>query len=123
MLSKLDKYLKKNGIDSKLTPGETIKLVYRSMAKKYAVVIRQLEELTDKTISSILIVGGGNQAKLLNQYIANETKKKVVTGASEATVLGNALAQLIALKDVKDVATGREQIGASFPSYVFYPEE
>ncbi len=123
MLRKLDEYLKKKGIDVTMTPGETIKLIYRSMAKKYDAVIKQLEELTEKRLTSILIVGGGNQASLLNQYIANQTQKPVVTGPSEATVVGNALAQFIALKDVKDVATGREQIAASFPARVYYPKK
>ncbi len=123
MLAKLDSYLKKHDIDVEMSPGETIKLIYKSMAEKYAAVIKRLEELTSKKITSILIVGGGNQASLLNQYIADATGKIVITGASEATVLGNALAQFIALKDVVDVKTGREEIAASFPKKEYFPQK
>lgn len=122
MLNKLDAYLKRNGITAELTPGEVIRLVYRSMAKKYHKIILELEELTGNKMNSILVVGGGNQASLLNQFIADECKIEVITGASEATIMGNALAQFIALGEISSVEEGRKDIKESFPSYVYQPK-
>ncbi len=121
MLSKLNQYLKQNHCDVVLSIGETIKLIYRSMAKKYNAIIKQLEELAHIKMDSILIVGGGNQASLLNQYIADECNIDVITGASEATIMGNALAQFIALKEIASVEEGRKDIHGSFPSSIFRP--
>lgn len=119
MLSKLNQYLKENHHDVALSVGETIKLVYRSMAKKYKTIVEQLEELTHVKMNSILVVGGGNQASLLNQYIAEECNIDVITGASEATVIGNALSQLIALQEIPSVEEGRKDIRNSFPSFIY----
>ncbi len=121
MLSKLDEYLKQNHFDVSLSPGETIKLIYRSMAKKYKSIIDRLEELAHMKMNSILVVGGGNQAELLNQYIADECNIDVITGASEATITGNALAQFIALKEIASVEEGRKDIRDSFPSFIYHP--
>lgn len=121
MLSKLDAYLKRNGATTDLTPGEVIRLVYRSMAKKYHQIILELEELTGNKMNSILVVGGGNQASLLNQFIADECQIEVITGASEATIMGNALAQFIALGEIPSVKEGRKEVKESFPSYTYHP--
>ena len=90
-------------------------------AKNYKETISQLEELTNRKIHSILIVGGGNQAAILNQYLANACQIKVVTGASEATILGNAMAQFIALGEIPNAVEGRKDIAASISSKTYYP--
>lgn len=122
MLNKLDTYLTKTNQEKPSSPGETMKLIYKSMAVAYKDIISHLEEITAKKINSILIVGGGNQAEILNQYLANECKIEVITGASEATILGNALCQFIALGEIKDVITGRRDIANSISSKTYYPK-
>lgn len=121
MLNKLDTYLTNTKQEKPTTPGETMKLIYKSMAVSYKNIISHLEELTSRKINSILIVGGGNQAEILNQYLANECQIEVITGASEATILGNALCQFIALGEIKNVDEGRKDIGASISSKTYYP--
>ncbi len=121
MIAKMDEYLAMTKQEKPVTPGEYMKLIYRSMAKDYKKTISQLEKLTNHKIDSILIVGGGNQAEILNQYLANECRIKVVTGASEATILGNAMAQLIALGEIPNVVEGRRDIASSILSKTYYP--
>ncbi len=121
MLNKLDTYLTNTNQEKPTTPGETMKLIYKSMAVSYKDIISHLEELTSRKINSILIVGGGNQAEILNQYLANECHIDVITGASEATILGNALCQFIALGEIKNVEEGRKDIGASISSKTYHP--
>ncbi len=122
MLNKLDQYLTLTKQEKPSTPGETMKLIYKSMAIAYKDIISHLEEITSRKISSILIVGGGNQAEILNRYLANECKIEVRTGASEATILGNALCQFIALGEIKNVVEGRKDIGESISSKTYYPQ-
>lgn len=121
MLAKLDKYLTEHHLEKPLTPGETMKLIYRSMAFTYSRIINQLEEITSSKINSILVVGGGNQAKILNQYTADVCGIDVITGSSEATVMGNSLSQFIALKEIKDVQEGRRDIASSISTNVYHP--
>lgn len=121
MLNKLDTYLTRTNQAKPSTPGECMKLIYKSMAIAYKKIISDLEELTSRKINSILLVGGGNQAEILNQYLANVCKIKVITGSSEATILGNALCQFIALGEIKDVKEGRKDISNSISSKTYYP--
>ena len=122
MLSKISSYVEKTSQVLPSTPGEMMKVIYKSMALSYRKIIENLERLTDRKIDSILVVGGGNQADILNQYTADACKIRVVTGASEATVLGNALSQFISLDEIKNVEEGRADIGNSISGKTFLPE-
>lgn len=116
MLNKLKTYLEKHSLPEPKTPGETIKLIYKSMADNYCRTISQLEEITSSKFNSILIVGGGNQAVVLNKYLQEMSGLDVVLGSSEATVLGNSLAQFISLGEIPNAQEGRRDIGLSLKS-------
>ncbi len=121
MLNKFGTYLTRTNQIKPSTPGEYMKLIYKSMAISYKKIISELEELTSRKINSILVVGGGNQAEILNQYLANVCQIKVITGSSEATILGNALCQFISLGEIRDVKEGRKDISNSISSKTYYP--
>ncbi len=123
MIAKVMDYLDKTNQEKPTTPGEMLRMIYKSMALRYRVILSSLEVIIGKKFSSIIVVGGGNQASYLNQAVADACKIKVITGASEATVMGNALSQFIALGAVKDVKEGRERILNSFPSMTFDPKD
>lgn len=73
-----------------------------------------MEKITQKTYSTINIIGGGCQNELLNEMIADICNIKVIAGPVEATAIGNIVAQLIQQKIVKDLREGRELIRKSF---------
>jgi rhamnulokinase len=123
MVSKVNAYLQKTGQPTLTDPGEMLRVIYQSMALSYRKLLLSLEKLTGKAISSLLVVGGGNQATVLNQFTANSLGLKVVTGASEATVYGNALAQFIALGAIENVKEGRHAIQQSIPSTTYEPTD
>lgn len=104
------------------TQGEWLKLIYRSMACKYRFVLDRLSKTTNHEYRRIVICGGGNKAEALNQMSADITGCQVELGPDEATVVGNALAQLIAIKEVKNVAEGRKLIKASYPEKTYTPQ-
>lgn len=65
------------------------KVIFKSLAIKYDEVIKELEELTEKRVESITIVGGGAKNKYLNELTEKYTGKKVVALPIEATAIGN----------------------------------
>ncbi len=123
MLSKVAAYCERTNQAFPSTPGQMLKVIYKSMALTYKKIIAKLEVLADERIRSILVVGGGNQATILNQYTASACGIDVITGPSEATVLGNSLAQLLALGDIASVEEGREDLTRSIESKIYRPQE
>lgn len=93
---------------------EFARVIYRSLAVCYKETIHEMEEITGKTYSSINIVGGGSNADYLNELTALETGKTVYAGPTEATAIGNIIAQMIAAGEVKDLKTARKLVFDSF---------
>lgn len=93
------------------------------MALAYKTIFDKLLALTGQELDSLWIVGGGNQASVLNQYTANSLARRVVTGSSESTVLGNSVCQFLHHGVYKNRIEAREAIGRSIDSQVFYPED
>ena len=82
------------------TEGQFVRCALESLALKYDMVLRLIEELTNTPMEVIHIVGGGTQNHLLNQMASDACNKPVVTGPVEATVLGNVLVQARTAGDV-----------------------
>ena len=94
--------------------GETARVVYQSLARSYGETIRELEEITGRTCHKLHIVGGGSKDDYLNLLTARVTGKEVYAGPTEATALGNLLAQMLADGVFPSLAQGREAIRRSF---------
>ncbi len=98
------------------TPGAVVRSVLESLALAYRQVLDLVTACTEpaevavagQPVSVLHIVGGGTQNQLLNQMTANATGLPVITGPIEATVIGNALVQLIALSEIADLNQGRQ---------------
>ena len=73
--------------------GELVFCVYNSLAISYAKTIAELESITGKRYSNIVIVGGGSQNRFLNDLTARVCGKNVIVGAVEATAIGNIMVQ------------------------------
>ncbi len=97
------------------TPGEVIRTVLESLALGYRATLNDLLTISNRAIDVVHIVGGGIQNGLLNQMAANATERPVITGPVEATVIGNAMVQLIALGELSDIAEGRTMIAEMAP--------
>jgi len=123
MPEKINAYLESNGQGQVEDKGQLIRVILESLAVKYHHVMNTLEELSGDRIDVLHIVGGGSQNKLLNQFTANATGKKVIAGPIEATVLGNFLVQAIAAGSVDSIETGRNIIADSFDLVEFQPQE
>ena len=92
------------------TPGEIVRTVLEGLALAYRDVFEKLTALADRPVEAIHVLGGGSQNILLNQMTADATGKPVLAGPVEATVLGNALVQLISLGEIRDLAEARKLV-------------
>ena len=103
------------------TPGEIVRCVYDSLALCVRDELRVLESLRGVKYPALHIVGGGIQAELLMQLIADACGIPVCAGPVEATAIGNLLAQMIAAGEVADLAAGRRLVAASFELKEYRP--
>ena len=71
----------------------------------------------------IHVMGGGSQNVLLNQMTAEATGIPVVAGPVEATVLGNALIQLITLGEIENLEQGRQVIAELDKEQRYEPQQ
>lgn len=103
--------------------GAILRCVLESLAFTYRKVLDAEKQLAGRSIETIHIVGGGSQNALLNQLTADATGRPVLAGPVEATVLGNALVQLITLGEIRDLSEGRQIIasGCSIQQYGPHP--
>lgn len=88
-------YCKKTGQTPPENLGQVMRTIYLSLAMKYRLAVEQLDKLTEKSFDTIHMVGGGIRDTLLCQLTADVCGAEVMAGPIEATVLGNALIQLI----------------------------
>lgn len=89
------------------TPGQIMRTVYESLALKYRYALERLIALSGRTVNRLHVIGGGSQNALLCQMTADAIHRPVIAGPAEATAIGNAIVQLIALGRLKDIAEGR----------------
>ncbi len=101
--------------------AETAAVIYHSLVLCYAQAAQKLEELTGKQFSQIHIIGGGSNADYLNQLTAQVAGICVLAEPTEATAIGNAIAQMIADGVWEDLAEARECVYRSFSVRRFLP--
>lgn len=97
MPQKIQDYCRETDQQPPNSIGEITACVLRSLACLYAEVLAKVEKLTNRTIHTLHIVGGGSRNTLLNQAAADYTGRRVLAGPAEATACGNLLLQALAL--------------------------
>jgi len=121
MPRRIKEFCQKTGQKVPQTKGEIMRCVYQSLALKYKYVILALEDILDKSLSTIHIVGGGIKDTTLCRFASDATNKKIIAGPVEATAIGNICVQLITLGEIADIKSAREIIANSFEQTVYSP--
>ncbi len=121
MPERIRAYCRATGQPEPETVGPVMRAVYESLALKYRWVLERLIALADKPVDRLHIIGGGGRNHLLCQMTANAINRQVVAGPYEATALGNAVAQLIALGVLDSVAQAREILSRTIETMSFEP--
>ncbi len=115
MTEAVNKYCQATNQRKPATVGELAACIYHSLAMSYADTVKEIEKITGKTYSRIHIVGGGSNADYLNELTAMYTKKDVYAGPTEATAMGNILAQMLKAGEFKSLEEARAGVFHSFP--------
>lgn len=123
MPAAIDAFCAKSAQASPPTPGAYVRTVLESLAFKYRQVILDLEHLTAQPIHQIRIIGGGSKNRLLNQFTADATGRRVLAGPAEATALGNVAMQMLATGSASSLSEVRALVDRSFPTEIFEPRE
>ena len=114
MINAVQEYCRRTNQQVPESVGEIAAVIYNSLAKCYQDTVKEIEKITGKVYSKIHVVGGGSNAGYLNELTAKYTGKKVIAGPSEATAIGNALAQMLYDGTFKDIEEARECVARSF---------
>ncbi|SES04846.1 rhamnulokinase [Gracilibacillus ureilyticus] len=103
------------------TRGEIIRCILESLAMKYCWVIKRLEKLTGKRVTRIHMGGGAIRNTNLCQLTADATNREVVAGPVEASSIGNAIGQWIALGEIQNIQEARKIVKHSFSVKHYHP--
>ena len=105
-------YAAAHGFEGPTDHAHTIRLIYDSLAAKYAEVLHKLQEIAPFEIDTLHIIGGTSQNKCMSQLTADACGIKVVCGPAEGTGLGNVMVQ---------AGLTRQQIAQTIETKTYYP--
>lgn len=114
MVTAVQDYCRTTGQQVPVTLPEIASVIYNSLAKCYAETKQDIEKLTGISFDRIYIIGGGSQAGYLNELTAKYAQCEVSAGPTEATAIGNLLAQMIRSGGVADLQEARKCVMESF---------
>ncbi len=121
MLQKIADFARATNQPAPSSPGEYVRCALESLALAYRDKLGTLETILGRRFDVLHIVGGGGKNSLLSQMTADATARQVVVGPYEATAMGNALVQAMALGQVRDLSHLRRIVGASSELLVYEP--
>ena len=115
-------FCSRTGQEVPKTLSQLAAVIYNSLAKCYTEKLKLIESMTGVHYDAINIIGGGSNAGYLNQLTADFTGRTVIAGPSEATAIGNILAQMINEGVFKGAEDARDCVRDSFEVKVFEPD-
>jgi rhamnulokinase len=121
MPEKIRAYCRRTGQQVPDSEGAIVRCALESLALTYRRTLEQLESILDKRLEPIHMVGGGTQNKLLCQFAAHATGRRVVAGPVEATAIGSILMQALAVGQIKSLDAGRAIVARSFETATYEP--
>lgn len=122
MMRSIETYCSDTSQEVPKTPADYIRVIYRSLAKRYKEVLEWLMECNPKSVNRLHVIGGGSLNQYIMQYTADELGIPVVAGPTESTALGNILVQLQACGKVSDLTEMRKVAIASTSTKTYNPK-
>ena len=121
MTARIRRFCEETGQTPPEEPAAFARCVFESLALKYGYTIEQAQSLTDQTIETVNVVGGGAQNTLLCQLTADAARLPVAAGPVEATALGNVMVQAFAQDRVASPEEIRAVVRDSFEASTYEP--
>ena len=123
MPSRIREYCAETGQPVPTETATLLRVIFESLALRYARIVDMLADITGQPIDQIHIVGGGSQNRLLCQLAADASGRQVVAGPVEATAIGNIAIQAITAGELRDIGQARELVARSFPMETYEPRD
>ncbi|MBN2369783.1 MAG: rhamnulokinase [Vicinamibacteria bacterium] len=123
MPAAIQEYCRETGQPAPESEGALVRCAVESLALKCAMVLERLQELTDRRIEIVHIVGGGSRNVLLDQLTSDACRRPVVAGPVEATAMGNLLTQARADGEIGSLAEIRDVVRRSTDPARFEPTD
>ena len=119
MPERVRRYCREHGQGEIPDDAALVRCIYDSLADCFRKRIDQLESITGRSFDTLNILGGGTRDRFFMRLVSRTTGRRVLAGPTEATAIGNILAQMIASGDLKDAAEARALTAKSFPLAVY----
>ena len=119
MVEAVKDYCRKTEQEVPETLPQLASVIYNSLAKCYADKLAEIERLTGVKYDKINVIGGGSNAKYLNELTAKYTGVAVHAGPGEATAIGNILTQMIEAGEFEDLKAARTCVAESFEIQIY----
>ncbi|MBR3715513.1 MAG: rhamnulokinase [Clostridia bacterium] len=100
--------------------GDLLSSVYHSLAAIYDKTVKEIENISGKTVNAINIVGGGCKDEYLNRLTSQYTGKKVIAGPVECTATGNLISQFIYLDNTITLEKARRIVRDTYGDSIKY---
>jgi len=123
MTQSLERFCRRTRQKFDSAPGAVARAVFESLALKHRRTIASLTGLTGIPARVIHVVGGGSRNRLLCQWTADATATRVIAGPAEATAIGNAVVQGLALGWFSDLSSARRTVAASVDLVHYRPRQ
>lgn len=94
MTAAIRDYLAETGQELPQEPADYVRVIFRSLAHRYAEVVELLRAISPIDIQRLHVIGGGSKNEYLMQFAADALQIPVIAGPKEGTALGNALVQI-----------------------------
>lgn len=117
----INAYLVEHGQKKLQAPAAFARCIMESLVLRYCEVFQQISQLTNITLSSVYVLGGGARNIRLNQWLADALGIPVIAGPVEATAYGNALMQLVGLAELSSLQEVRA-IAQHVSTQAFLPD-
>jgi rhamnulokinase len=104
MPARVQAYCRRSGQPVPESPAAVARCVVDSLALSYRATAEDIAAVTGAAPPAVCVTGGGSRNALLAQATADATGLPVHCGPVEATSLGNAAAQLVALGELGGIA-------------------
>jgi rhamnulokinase len=121
MPARVQAYCRRSGQPVPESPAAIARCVVDSLALSYRTTAEDITAVTGTAPQAICVTGGGARNRLLAQATADATGLPVLCGPVEATALGNAATQLVALGELGGIADIRALIAHTTDLRIWSP--
>jgi sugar (pentulose or hexulose) kinase len=123
MPSRVRAYCASHGQPVPQSDAEILAAIYAGLAFKYRFTLEQLIRVSGHPVDRVHVIGGGAKNRLLCQMTANAVGRQVYAGPVEATALGNAIVQFMALGELGGLSEARTLLSKSMITDVYDPQD